>query len=216
MRLHIIRHGQTRHNVEGRIQGDVLDDPLDETGLAQADALFEHYLRERARGLVVGAVYTSPLRRAAMTAERIARALDAPAPRPLPGLREISWGHYNGRDNEGATREHMDRILAAWDQGDLTASAPGGETPHDGWARAQKEIEPLLERHAREDVILVAHGRINKILLSGLLHGELHHMERYPQTNAGITLLEGPPWRLLTPNHTAHLAGLDAREERVS
>ncbi|HET6403526.1 MAG TPA: histidine phosphatase family protein [Candidatus Thermoplasmatota archaeon] len=217
MRLHIVRHGETRHNLEGRIQGDLLDDDLTEVGHAQAEALRRHYAHERERGLVAACVYTSPLLRARSTARRIAEGLDLPAPTELPGMREVSWGEHMGKLNEGETRADMERVLRSWDEGRLDARAPGGETPHDAWTRAMRDLAPVLERHADDTVILVGHGRINKIVTSGLLHGDLAHMEAYPQANAGITILEGPdPWRVVAPNRTQHLVGLRALEERVS
>lgn len=217
MRLHLIRHGETRHNAEKRVQGDLLDDDLNDVGQAQAEALWRHYAAMRMRGLTVSAVYTSPLRRARSTASRIAQALDVPEPRPLAGVREISWGHHMGRLAVGPTLVDMTRVLTAWEHGDLGASVLGGETPGDAWARAMKELAPLFERHHEDDIVLVAHGRMNKIIISGLLHGHLHHMERYPQANASVNVLQGPdPWRLLTANSTAHLEGLRALDERTS
>lgn len=217
MRLHLIRHGETRHNAEGRIQGDLLDDDLNDVGRAQADALWRHYARERMRGLTVSAVYTSPLRRARTTAQRIAAALDLPEPTSLHGLREISWGHHMGRLNTGSTQLEMSRVLTAWEQGDLSARVLGGETPVAAWERAVADLAEVFVRHERDDVIVVAHGRINKTILSGLLHGHLHHMERYPQANAAINLLEGPaPWRMVHANSTGHLEGLRSLDERAS
>lgn len=217
MRLHLIRHGETRHNAEGRIQGDEVDDGLNEVGRAQADALAGHYASERVRGLVVSRVYTSPLRRARHTATRIADALDLPEPIVLAGLREISWGHHMGRLNTGATRVDMARILDAWDKGQHSVKALGGEAPGEAWDRAMKDLAPVIERHEHDDILVVAHGRINKILTSSLLHGHLHHMERYPQSNASISILAGPePWRLVVNNVTSHLQGVRTLDERSS
>lgn len=215
MRLHLVRHGETRHNVEGRVQGHLLDDDLNDMGRAQADALWRHYAQERVRGLTVAGVYTSPLRRARSTAERIAQSLDLPEPVVLPGLREVSWGRHMGKRNEGAVLADMTRVLTSWEQGDLSARAPEGESPAEAWDRAMRDLAPLPAKHRQDDIIVVAHGRINKILMSGLLHGHLHHMERYPQANAGVSVLEGPePWRVLLPNSTRHLEGLRALDER--
>lgn len=217
MRLHLVRHGETRHNVEGRIQGDHIDDDLNENGYAQAEALGRYYTRERVRGLTVSAVYSSPLKRARSTGAKIAEALDLPSPAILHGAREVSWGHHMGKLNEGSTLDDMARVLNAWDKGDLGAHVEGGETPAQAWARAIHGITPLVEMHRRDDIVLVAHGRINKIITSGLLHGHLRHMDHYPQANASITLLEGPdPWRLVAPNRTRHLEGIRALDERVS
>lgn len=217
MRIHLIRHGETRHNAEGRIQGDLLDDGLNEVGRAQAEALWSYYARQRMRGLVVSAIYTSPLQRARQTAERIAEALDLSAPHELSGLREISWGHHMGSLNQGPTRTDLTRVLDAWARGDLSASVLGGETPAQVWDRATRDVSRIVERHAIDDVIIIGHGRLNKILTSGLIHGHLHHMERYPQSNAGITILEGPdPWRLIASSRTSHLEGIRTLEERAS
>lgn len=216
MRIHLIRHGETRHNAEGRVQGHLLDDPLNEVGRAQAEALSRHYATERLRGLMVSAVYASPLLRAHETASRVAEALDLPAPGLLPGLREISWGSHMGRLNEGATRDELTRVLTAWENGDLEARAHGGESPGEAWMRAQADLKPVLERHAKDDIVVVAHGRMNKILLSGLVHGHLHEMEAFPQSNAAITIVEGPPWRVVAGNSTKHIDNVRTLEERAS
>lgn len=216
MRLHLIRHGETRHNAERRIQGDLLDEALNDVGRAQTEALWRHYARERMRGLTVSAVYTSPLARARATAARIAEALDLHEPTVLPGLRELSWGHHMGKVNVGSTLADMDRVLNAWHTGDLDARVLGGEAPADAWKRAMHDLAPVIARHARDDVVCVAHGRLNKVLMSGLLHGELRHMESYPQANGSISILEGPaPWRMLSCNDTRHLQGLRALDERA-
>lgn len=217
MRIHLVRHGETQHNAEKRIQGDLLDDDLNEVGYAQADALWRHFAKLRMQGLTLSAVYSSPLQRARTTAAKIAEALDAPEPKPLHGLREISWGHHMGRLAVGPTLADMTRVLTAWEQGDLGACVLGGETPGDAWSRAAKDLAPVIERHHEDDIVIVAHGRMNKILMSGLLHGHLHYMERYPQANAGINILQGPaPWRLHTANSTAHLEGVRTLDERTS
>lgn len=217
MRLHVVRHGETRHNVEHRIQGDLLDDPLNESGIAQAEALGRHYAMERVRGLHVARVYSSPLRRAYQTAASIAHHLDLPEPAVLPGMRELSWGTHMGNLNEGPIGADMERILNAWDKGDLTAHAPKGETPADVWKRAMDDLAPVFERHKDDDIVVVGHGRVNKIVLSGLVHGSLDHMESYPQANACVSILRGPrPWQPIVLNRTDHLGSLKALEERVS
>lgn len=217
MMLHLIRHAETRENAEGRIQGHKIDGPLNDVGIAQAQALARHYAREATDGHRIAVVYTSPLRRAVATAKAIAARAEVTDPVVDARLREIDWGHHSGKLNVGPTRADMDRILQAWDEGDLSARALGGEAPANAWERASAAVSEIIERHGNETIIVVAHGRIIKILMSGLLHGHLHHMERYPQANTGATILEGPhPWRLRVSNQIAHLRGLRAREERAS
>jgi len=67
----LIRHGETALNAAGVLRGQ-LDVPLDATGEAEAVALGEVF-----RGVPLSAVVSSPLRRAAGTASRVASASGA-------------------------------------------------------------------------------------------------------------------------------------------
>lgn len=68
-RIGLIRHGSTAWNKEGRIQGHT-DNPLDEEGLQQAEAI-----AERLSGEHWDYIYSSDLLRARQTAEVIAAKL---------------------------------------------------------------------------------------------------------------------------------------------
>ena len=63
MKVYIARHGQTDWNIQHRAQGRT-DIPLNETGRTQAKALYENI-----KDIKFTAVYASPLRRAAETAQ---------------------------------------------------------------------------------------------------------------------------------------------------
>lgn len=89
-RIILVRHGQTKWNVVERFRGRS-DIPLDETGLAQAEALG---LRVP-RNFKPDAIYTSPLTRARQTAEAIAKRCGIPC-RDHPGLVDIDYGQWQG------------------------------------------------------------------------------------------------------------------------
>ncbi len=63
-------------------------------------------------------------------------------------------------------------------------------------------------------IVIVAHGRLNKVMLAMILDSDLRCMEDYPQANTGVTLLQGPRpnWGAAFVNDTSHLirAGLEA------
>ena len=89
--LYIIRHGQTELNSRHVLQGRS-DQPLNEAGMQQA--------REAARklqslGICIDRVYSSPLMRAAQTAEIV-----APNTEPVIDGRliEMDYGPYEGTD----------------------------------------------------------------------------------------------------------------------
>ena len=220
MRLLFVRHGETDHNKARRIQGPLIDDPLNATGEEQARALAAHIAAEQAAGAIhLDAVYSSPLKRAWLTAEAVAQAFRL-TPVPVKAFQEFSWGRYLGTTETGETLEAMKRAHQEWKGGNVAYRLPDGpqfpgESPETAWARARGALFPLLEKHSSGTIALVAHGRINKIMLSALVHRDLSRMEEFPQGNTSLTLLERDdgappegPWRALYVNHKVHLAGM--------
>ncbi len=65
MRLHLIRHGETTSNAEGRLQGR-LDELLSNRGVREAELL-----TDRLAGMQFAALYASPLKRERSTAEAV-------------------------------------------------------------------------------------------------------------------------------------------------
>lgn len=222
MRLYLVRHGETDHNVARRIQGPLLDEPLNARGVAQANALEQRFVEEREGGLHLAAVYGSPLKRAWMTAEAVSRGALAPPPVRTPALIEFSWGIFLGKTETDETLAAMQAIHRQWRAGFTEAAPPEGESPATAWARAWTALGPIVTQHARhkDSVALVAHGRIFKIMLAKLVAGDLSRMEDFPQGNTGVTILEhegrGPfdsGWQLVALNDQSHLKGLpDAAE----
>src|SRR5882724_6962968 len=95
MRLFAVRHGATEYSRERRFAGS-RDVPLTTDGRLQADAV-----AQALAGAGVAAVYTSPLERARVCAELIAK------PHRLgthvePDFREMAFGGW-----EGITREEL-------------------------------------------------------------------------------------------------------------
>ena len=72
MRLLLIRHAESEGNAQGRLQGRK-EYPLSERGITQAAAL-----AERLTPVPIAAVYASPIRRAAETAEAVAPQMRCP------------------------------------------------------------------------------------------------------------------------------------------
>src|SRR3989449_2773298 len=105
VRLLLVRHGQSEWNRVRRFQG-ANDVGLSDTGRAQAEALG----RAVRRGYRVAAAYVSPMRRALETAA-IALAGTAIPRTPLPDLRELSLGEWEGRTrSEEHTSELQSRL----------------------------------------------------------------------------------------------------------
>jgi broad specificity phosphatase PhoE len=110
------RHGQTAANREGRIQGRI-DAPLTELGVEQA-----RLVAEALASLEPALLVTSPLLRAAQTAEEIARrcGLDV---KTDDRLLELDYGEWDGRRLADIDPHEW----AAW-RDDPTRTLPGGES----------------------------------------------------------------------------------------
>jgi broad specificity phosphatase PhoE len=149
-RLHLVRHGQTDWNLEGRFQGQA-DPPLNATGRAQAEALAE--------GLIVDplhALYTSDLERARQTAAALAIRTGLVAT-PEPRLREVHHGAWDGL-LLAEIRARYPREWAQRERRPETVRPPGGETVAEVAARVAAALDDIARRHPGGNVLVVSHG----------------------------------------------------------
>ena len=158
-RVVLLRHGRTAHNADGRIQGQ-LDVPLDELGLAQAQAL----------GTVFAAappavVVSSDLERAAATARAVCEHVGLPL-RLDPRLRETHFGQWQGLTGDEVAERWPD-LWQRWRRGD---DCPvDGETRVEVGARAAAVVAEVLPSvPADEALLLVTHGGTARALVGTL------------------------------------------------
>ncbi|HOA15461.1 MAG TPA: histidine phosphatase family protein [Bacillota bacterium] len=205
-RLVLMRHGQTAHNSEGRFQGR-LDAPLDDYGVNQAEATAEA-LKAGMLGLSLDAMYSSPLARAAKTAQIVGGRLGMEA-KYLPELMEIDVGDISDLTVDEAVRRYpgvMDRFSADW----WYNRYPGGQSHH----LYEKEnvlpaIRKIYDEQQGKTVLVVTHGGfIRTALLLFLALGDPKPFLRHRMDNCGLTTfaLDGidesgmPQGRLLEMN----------------
>ncbi len=196
----LIRHGQTDWNAQGRWQGHT-DIPLNETGMAQAQAL-----AQRLANWPIQAVYSSDLKRAAMTAVPIANILNQ---QPIfdPIWRERHVGDFGGLTRE-EIREKFPDIWEAKKNGLL--NPPNGEDYLSLRARAIAAYKKVREQHEGEMVAVISHGGILANVISHVLEIPPDRHGRFRLSgNAGLSIVEinekyGQYIALL--NDTSHLA----------
>ncbi len=151
MRLLLIRHGESVANAEGRLQGH-LDVLLSDRGRRQAECL-----AQKLAPLGVEALYTSPLRRAAETAEIIGAHLRLSVQERKP-LMERNVGVL-----EGLTR---DEIIAKFPRymparTELRQIEIEGFEQDEAFAsRVRDVLGSIIETHAGQTVAVVTHGGI--------------------------------------------------------
>lgn len=199
-RIILIRHGQTEWNRIERFRGRA-DVPLNETGLAQAEAVGKRVAAE----FQPAAVYSSPLGRALTTAEAVARHSNLPV-QVHPGLVDIDYGEWQGLTPAEA-RQRWPEMVEAWYRQPHTACIPGGETLAAVRRRAMATVNMLAARHATQTIACVGHTVINRIILLGVLglgNERFWHIRQEPGA-INIFEVENSEFVLVSLNDTCHL-----------
>jgi len=199
-RFILVRHGQTEWNRLERFRGRA-DVPLNEVGLAQAEATGRRVAAEWRPA----AVYSSPLSRAVKTAEAIARRCDLDV-QHHPGLVDIDFGAWQGLTLAEARQNWPDEIDAWYNRPHL-ASIPGGEVLDKLRLRALQTVNELADRHPGETIVLVGHTVINRIILLGILRLGNERFWRLGQDTCAINVFEAEDgdFTLVSMNDTCHL-----------
>lgn len=183
----LIRHGQTDWNATGRIQG-LEDIELNAVGRAQA-AQTGLYLQQWTWDRII----TSPLKRAAESAEIIAKELQLSPLQIMDEFMERDYGECSG----------MTAIQRK-------QSFPDGKIPkQETLETLQKRVllgleELLIEPQAR--TLIVTHGGVINSLLAHISHGEIGTGKSILQ-NASLALFQYQrrKWQILAYNLTTHL-----------
>lgn len=201
MKLYLIRHGQTRWNEEGKIQGKT-DIPLNREGIAQAQLLAEAMERRP-----VGAVYSSPLKRAYQTAACVAERQGL-TPVPIDGLREVDFGLWEGMTWKEIEKQYP-KDFALWDRNPAEHTPTGGERREECRARCAASMEQILrENEDGKDIAIVAHGGILVFVALWLTQMSQEKNEIIVK-NASITTVnyekETGEGRILDLNDVSHL-----------
>jgi broad specificity phosphatase PhoE len=170
-----VRHGATEWSENGRHTGSRTDLPLLPEGEKRAAALRPVLAREN-----FTAAYTSPLQRAARTAE-LAGFPDAER---TDLLLEYDYGEY-----EGLTSDQIRERDPDWDL--FRDGCPGGESPDQVLARAERFAELAEARGGR--VIAFAHGHILRAVAAAWLGLGAPAASRFDLGTATISILAGGP-----------------------
>ena len=178
--LYFVRHGQTAWNDIGRFQGST-DVPLNLLGIEQAEKA-----ALALKDIHFDAIYSSPLNRAQVTAQTIARPHQLPV-QVEPRIAEIKEMYI-----------HPD-----------TVDIPGSETFADAESRTMGFLNELISANDNKTFLIVSHGAAIRTMICGLLQIPLDRAWLFSQGNANITRIEAlKDGRNIvrTLNSTAHLS----------
>ena len=213
-RIYLVRHGATELTAEDRFAGSTVVS-LSAAGRTQVAAR-----AQRLRCDNLDAVYTSPMQRTMETARLIA-APHGLEPIAEPDLREIDYGHWEGRSRDEVEADYGDEYNA-WQEDPLTVAPAGGESGIDVLARALPVLRRIVQDHRHQAVLVVSHKGTNRLLVSSLLGFDARgYRDRLDQSPAGLTILDFATdvrARLRLFNDVSHYEGVPTRvlQERLS
>ena len=143
----IVRHGRTEFNAAGRLQGRT-DNPLDEVGLAQAEAVATYLAPELLSDTLI---VCSPLLRARQTATAIAKGVGASLEIDERWI-ELDYGAYEGLRQS----EVPSHVWREW-RSDSNFSAPQGESLNQVQQRVTDACAELAQRLDGRTAVVVSH-----------------------------------------------------------
>lgn len=179
MNIYLMRHGQKQNDSENYEKSE-----LSEKGFQQANLL-----GKRLKKYNIQRIYSSDMVRAVQTSEEINKYLNVDIILNHE-LREIDMGKYAEEDWKYIENNFPD--FAKKFLGHLSDVAyPNGECGEDVWKRSKRVINEIINS-GLENVAVVAHGGIIRVLISGFLG--LHQERRFffgsPLENCSITLVK--------------------------
>ncbi|MCK4548481.1 MAG: histidine phosphatase family protein [Candidatus Eisenbacteria sp.] len=209
--IYLARHGQTEWNHGVSRYCGATDVELNETGKAQAQ-----HLAERLKETRLQAIYSSPLKRALLTAQIVGDRLNLPVTVD-EGFREIHYGVWEGLTHARILSGYAD-IRAQWEGDPATVKPPGGETGIEVAERALASLRRILEEEKHERFLIVSHKTVHRLILCACLGVDLtDYRRRFSLGNAALSALEHDQSSFLLGLHNdkCHLAELSANRRKV-
>jgi phosphoserine phosphatase len=148
-RLILIRHGETEWNVEGRYQGQA-DPPLNSKGRRQARSL-----ASKLSGAGLQRLISSPLKRAAETAQILAEILELPVfmDDRLMEIHQGDWQTLLRTEIEGQYPE----LFRRWESEPWQVTPPNGENLSEVQVRVDAFLDEILQRYPDSCIGIVTH-----------------------------------------------------------
>lgn len=182
MRVYLMRHGETTNSAEKRYNGHI-DIDITENGVEQM-----HRLADILADKKISTVYSSDLIRSVKGAEIISRRLGISFT-PLRDLRERSVGSW-----EGLTKDEIEKCFpaeyVAWRANLLTYRPPGGECLLDVRDRILPVYQRLTAAHPDQEIAMLLHGGVNRVILADALGMDLMNLFRIDQNFGALNIID--------------------------
>lgn len=177
-----MRHGEVT-TFERRSFNGWTDVALTPRGVSQMEAV-----AERLASNPIQAVYTSDLQRSVLGGEAIAKACSTPLFK-IRELREKGFGVW-----EGLTAQEMSSRYpedwAKWVADPATNRPEGGESYNEAARRVLPALEAILQKHPGEEIAIVAHGGVNRLILADAIGQPMSTLFRIEQKYACLNIID--------------------------
>jgi len=200
MKIYITRHGETKWNIEKRIQGH-LDSELTRKGLEGAKKL-----KERLADVKLDLIISSPLERAHKTARIIKGNRDIEIELENK-LKEINCGEFQGNKFEDIWRENpeaKDKLR----ENPFGFVYPKGESLEKFYKRVANGYKEILNRHWGKDILIVAHGGTIRSIVAEMFDkpdGSTWFKNVVDNCSLSIYHYDGENFEEIVYNDTSHL-----------
>ena len=160
-RVYLFRHGETANSKEVCFNGH-FDIGLSENG--------ENQFRDWAQVLKdepFKAIYSSDLTRTRTSAQLLGEPHQL-EPVAYPELRELCFGDWEGLSVAEVEKRYPDQLEERMKNIEKF-QVDGGETFQQLQERVVPKFEEIIARHSNEQIAMVCHGGVNRVILSHLL-----------------------------------------------
>ena len=178
----LVRHGQTKWNVEMRLQG-TLDSDLTETGVFQAKKL-----GEKLEDIEFSKIFASPSGRTMKTAELVMGKRVSPIITD-ERLKEMNFGVLEGKKVETLEEGFKEEIVVMHEKPEIyNPSEYNGETYKELMGRTSRFLDEIIENE-KGKVLVVAHGMSLMAIISAINNMEVKDFwSRGLKPNVSLTM----------------------------
>ena len=181
-RVYLMRHGEVANGGEKRYNGHI-DVDITATGVEQM-----HRLAGMLAHKPITAVYSSDLIRSVKGADIISKQHNL-SHTPLRLLRERSVGVWEGLTAD-EIRERFPAEFQLWRADLLNYRPNGGECVTDVADRIIPEYERLVSAHPGQEIAMLLHGGVNRVILAHVLGLDLNNLFRLDQSFGALNIIE--------------------------
>lgn len=190
MKIYFVRHGKTEWNLQHRFQGGQGNSELLKESYADCKSLGEYL-----KGTHFNAIYSSPLKRAFVTAQKIEEAMNSRLPIHVDErLREMNLGKMEGMSYADAEKKYPEQVANFWDHPDLyDPTVIGGESYPHAMARGLDFGRDMIKKYPEDDdkILVVSHGAVLSAIMGALLGYDTAHVRQNGVIyNTSLTILK--------------------------